>query len=71
MESSVSLTLGDRRATNFSHVTKFSIDGKYVRLTLNAVLHAIVGSRPSVVPPPANYSGNFFRGKRFPLIFLA
>ena len=41
------------------------IDSKHGRAALSAMLNAIVGQNEPVVPPPADYNGEFFSGISF------
>ena len=57
------LTHGDRRATESRDLSRFNIDNKYGRLALDATFKTIMGYEAPIVPPPADYQGEFFKGK--------
>ncbi|ESO95520.1 hypothetical protein LOTGIDRAFT_117101, partial [Lottia gigantea] len=62
LESLGALTHGDRRATETRDLSRFNIDNKYGRAALDSVMKSVLvlnGELP-LVPPPSNYSGNFF-----------
>ena len=56
------LTHGDRRATESRDLSRFNIDNKYGRLALDATFKTIMGYEAPIVPPPADYQGEFFKG---------
>ncbi|XP_050441174.1 protein strawberry notch [Adelges cooleyi] len=60
LESLGALTHGDRRATETRDLSKFNIDNKYGRSALEATMKTIIGYEHPIVPPPEDYSGNFF-----------
>ena len=60
LESLGALTHGDRRATETRDLSQFNIDNKYGRSALEAVMKTIMGYESPMVPPPADYKGNFF-----------
>ncbi|XP_075983440.1 protein strawberry notch isoform X2 [Anticarsia gemmatalis] len=60
LESLGALTHGDRRATETRDLSQFNIDNKYGRSALEAVMRAIMKYESPLVPPPADYSGDFF-----------
>ncbi|GIZ01189.1 protein strawberry notch homolog 1 [Caerostris extrusa] len=62
LESLGALTHGDRRATESRDLSQFNIDTKYGRTALESTMHAIMnyGGMSPLVPPPAEYKGNFF-----------
>ena len=57
------LTHGDRRATESRDLSRFIIDNKYGRAALEATFRAIMGYEAPIVPPPASYQGDFFKGR--------
>ena len=59
------MTHGDRRATESRDLSRFNIDNKYGRLALESTFKAIMGYEAPIVPPPADYKGEFFKGTRF------
>ncbi|CAG9558910.1 unnamed protein product [Danaus chrysippus] len=61
LESLGALTHGDRRATETRDLSQFNIDNKYGRTALEAVMKAIMKYEPPLVPPPRDYSGDFFQ----------
>lgn len=61
LESLGALTHGDRRATESRDLSQFNIDNKYGRSALEAVMKTIMGYESAMVPPPADYKGDFFR----------
>ena len=61
------LTHGDRRAGESRDLSRFNIDNKYGRSALEAVFKAIMGYETPIVKPPADYKGDFFKGKSFSL----
>ncbi|XP_055700314.1 protein strawberry notch isoform X4 [Phlebotomus papatasi] len=61
LESLGALTHGDRRATETRDLSQFNIDNKYGRSALEAVMKTIMGYEQPVVPPPADYKGDFFK----------
>lgn len=62
LESLGALTHGDRRATESRDLSQFHIDNKYGRAALDATMKAVMGYEVPVVPPPADYRGDFFKG---------
>lgn len=64
------LTHGDRRATESRDLSRFNIDTKYGRLALESTFKAIMGYETPIVHPPADYKGDFFKGKKDVLIDL-
>lgn len=60
LESLGALTHGDRRATETRDLSQFNIDNKYGRSALEAVMRAIMKYDTPLVPPPSDYSGDFF-----------
>ena len=64
LESLGALTHGDRRATESRDLSKFNIDNKYGRAALEATFKAIMGYEQPIVKPPAEYEGDFFKGKQ-------
>ena len=65
LESLGALTHGDRRATESRDLSRFNIDTKYGRVALEATFKAIMGYEQPIVKPPAEYKGDFFKGKSF------
>ena len=65
LESLGALTHGDRRATESRDLSQFNIDTKYGRAALDATMKAVMGYEVPVVPPPADYKGEFFKGMSF------
>ena len=63
LESLGALTHGDRRATESRDLSRFNIDTKYGRVALEATFKAIMGYEQPIVKPPAEYKGDFFKGK--------
>ncbi|XP_052900926.1 protein strawberry notch [Anopheles moucheti] len=61
LESLGALTHGDRRATETRDLSQFNIDNKYGRTALEAVMKTIMGYETPIVPPPADYLGDFFK----------
>lgn len=61
LESLGALTHGDRRATETRDLSQFNIDNKYGRNALETVMKAIMGYERPLVPPPSDYSGDFFK----------
>ncbi|XP_045770703.1 protein strawberry notch-like isoform X1 [Maniola jurtina] len=61
LESLGALTHGDRRATETRDLSQFNIDNKYGRTALEAVMKAIMKYETPLVPPPSDYSGDFFQ----------
>ncbi|XP_050090507.1 protein strawberry notch isoform X2 [Anopheles aquasalis] len=61
LESLGALTHGDRRATETRDLSQFNIDNKYGRTALEAVMKTIMGYESPIVPPPADYKGDFFK----------
>ncbi|XP_053661458.1 protein strawberry notch [Anopheles marshallii] len=61
LESLGALTHGDRRATETRDLSQFNIDNKYGRTALEAVMKTIMGYEAPIVPPPADYQGDFFK----------
>jgi len=61
LESLGALTHGDRRATESRDLSRFNIDNKYGRLALDATFKTIMGYEAPIVPPPADYQGEFFK----------
>ncbi|XP_058128466.1 protein strawberry notch [Anopheles coustani] len=61
LESLGALTHGDRRATETRDLSQFNIDNKYGRTALEAVMKTIMGYESPMVPPPADYRGDFFK----------
>ncbi|XP_049546223.1 protein strawberry notch [Anopheles darlingi] len=61
LESLGALTHGDRRATETRDLSQFNIDNKYGRTALEAVMKTIMGYESPIVPPPADYRGDFFK----------
>ncbi|KAK4029142.1 protein strawberry notch [Daphnia magna] len=61
LESLGALTHGDRRATESRDLSQFNIDTKYGRAALEAIMKAVMGYEVPVVPPPADYKGEFFK----------
>ncbi|KAL0818579.1 hypothetical protein ABMA28_009017 [Loxostege sticticalis] len=61
LESLGALTHGDRRATETRDLSQFNIDNKYGRTALEAVMKAIMKYERPLVPPPRDYSGDFFQ----------
>ena len=61
LESLGALTHGDRRATESRDLSRFNIDNKYGRTALESTFKAIMGYDAPVVPPPADYRGDFFK----------
>ncbi|XP_035794307.1 protein strawberry notch-like isoform X2 [Anopheles albimanus] len=61
LESLGALTHGDRRATETRDLSQFNIDNKYGRTALEAVMKTIMGYDSPIVPPPADYKGDFFK----------
>lgn len=61
LESLGALTHGDRRATESRDLSQFNIDNKYGRSALEAVMKTIMNYEKPMVPPPADYKGDFFR----------
>ncbi|XP_047538604.1 protein strawberry notch isoform X3 [Vanessa atalanta] len=61
LESLGALTHGDRRATEMRDLSQFNIDNKYGRTALEAVMKAIMKYETPLVPPPRDYSGDFFQ----------
>lgn len=60
LESLGALTHGDRRATESRDLSQFNIDNKYGRSALEAVMKTIMGYEKPMVPPPSDYTGDFF-----------
>ncbi|KAH8374146.1 hypothetical protein KR200_000653, partial [Drosophila serrata] len=61
LESLGALTHGDRRATETRDLSQFNIDNKYGRQALETVMRTIMGYEAPLVPPPTDYSGEFFK----------
>uniref|UniRef100_A0A182JSX3 Uncharacterized protein n=1 Tax=Anopheles christyi TaxID=43041 RepID=A0A182JSX3_9DIPT len=61
LESLGALTHGDRRATETRDLSQFNIDNKYGRTALESVMKTIMGYESPIVPPPADYRGEFFK----------
>ncbi|XP_061511050.1 protein strawberry notch isoform X4 [Anopheles gambiae] len=61
LESLGALTHGDRRATETRDLSQFNIDNKYGRTALESVMKTIMGYESPIVPPPADYRGDFFK----------
>lgn len=61
LESLGALTHGDRRATETRDLSQFNIDNKYGRSALETVMKTIMGYETPLVPPPLDYSGEFFK----------
>lgn len=61
LESLGALTHGDRRATETRDLSQFNIDNKYGRSALEATMKTIMGYENPLVPPPADYRGDFFK----------
>lgn len=61
LESLGALTHGDRRATETRDLSQFNIDNKYGRAALEATMKTIMRYEPPLVPPPADYHGDFFK----------
>ncbi|XP_023944844.2 protein strawberry notch isoform X2 [Bicyclus anynana] len=61
LESLGALTHGDRRATESRDLSQFNVDNKYGRTALEAVMKAIMKYEAPLVPPPADYAGDFFQ----------
>lgn len=61
LESLGALTHGDRRATETRDLSQFNIDNKYGRTALEKVMKAIMKYESPMVPPPRDYSGDFFQ----------
>ncbi|XP_016979998.1 protein strawberry notch isoform X2 [Drosophila rhopaloa] len=61
LESLGALTHGDRRATETRDLSQFNIDNKYGRQALETVMRTIMGYESPLVPPPTDYSGEFFK----------
>uniref|UniRef100_A0A182MMQ2 Strawberry notch n=1 Tax=Anopheles culicifacies TaxID=139723 RepID=A0A182MMQ2_9DIPT len=61
LESLGALTHGDRRATETRDLSQFNIDNKYGRTALESVMKTIMGYDAPIVPPPADYKGDFFK----------
>lgn len=61
LESLGALTHGDRRATETRDLSQFNIDNKYGRQALESVMKTIMGYDQPIVPPPTDYSGDFFK----------
>uniref|UniRef100_A0A182Q7B7 Strawberry notch n=1 Tax=Anopheles farauti TaxID=69004 RepID=A0A182Q7B7_9DIPT len=61
LESLGALTHGDRRATETRDLSQFNIDNKYGRTALESVMKTIMGYEAPIVPPPADYRGDFFK----------
>ncbi|CAB3245582.1 unnamed protein product [Arctia plantaginis] len=61
LESLGALTHGDRRATETRDLSQFNIDNKYGRSALESVMRAIMKYDSPLVPPPADYAGDFFQ----------
>uniref|UniRef100_A0A8D9EDV4 Protein strawberry notch n=1 Tax=Cacopsylla melanoneura TaxID=428564 RepID=A0A8D9EDV4_9HEMI len=61
LESLGALTHGDRRATETRDLSQFNIDNKYGRAALEATMKTIMGYESPIVPPPADYKGDFFK----------
>ncbi|XP_017030538.1 protein strawberry notch-like isoform X2 [Drosophila kikkawai] len=61
LESLGALTHGDRRATETRDLSQFNIDNKYGRQALETVMRTIMGYETPLVPPPTDYSGEFFK----------
>ncbi|XP_022110300.1 protein strawberry notch homolog 1-like isoform X2 [Acanthaster planci] len=68
LESMGALTHGDRRATETRDLSMFNIDNKYGRAALESVMKSVVDLQHAMVPPPADYKGNFLRDAREALI---
>ncbi|XP_063926476.1 protein strawberry notch-like isoform X3 [Zophobas morio] len=61
LESLGALTHGDRRATETRDLSQFNFDNKYGREALQLTLNAVKGDDFPLVPPPADYQGDFFK----------
>ncbi|XP_069134859.1 protein strawberry notch homolog 1-like isoform X2 [Argopecten irradians] len=59
LESLGALTHGDRRATESRDLSRFNIDNKYGRVSLENVLKSSLGFESPLVPPPSDYQGDF------------
>ena len=70
LESLGALTHGDRRATETRDLSQFNIDNKYGRSALDAIMKAIMGYESPVIPPPADYKGEFFKGMNISFLFV-
>nr|CAB3265878.1 protein strawberry notch homolog 1 [Phallusia mammillata] len=62
------LTHGDRRATESRDLSQYNYDNKYGRRALDSIMRSIAGYEAPIVPPPSDYSGNFFRDARQALL---
>lgn len=71
LESLGALTHGDRRATESRDLSQFNIDTKYGRTALETAMRAVMEYEVPLVPPPADYKGNFFYDVRRALIGVA
>ncbi|XP_018901680.2 protein strawberry notch isoform X2 [Bemisia tabaci] len=61
LESLGALTHGDRRATETRDLSQYNIDNKYGRSALESTMKTIMGYESPMVPPPKDYSGDFFK----------
>ncbi|XP_020563107.1 protein strawberry notch homolog 1 isoform X3 [Oryzias latipes] len=61
LESLGALTHGDRRATETRDLSRFNFDNKYGRNALEIVMKSIVKLDAALVPPPADFKGDFFK----------
>ncbi|CAL9682352.1 unnamed protein product [Knipowitschia caucasica] len=61
LESLGALTHGDRRATETRDLSRFNFDNKYGRNALEIVMKSIVKLDSPLVPPPAEFKGDFFK----------
>lgn len=61
LESLGALTHGDRRATETRDLSRFNIDNKYGRSSLEATMRTIMGYDAPLVAPPSDYQGDFIK----------
>ncbi|XP_020803666.1 protein strawberry notch-like [Drosophila serrata] len=61
LESLGAISHGDRRSTEASDISKVDVDNKYCKQALEVMMHTILGYVTPLVPPPADYSGEFFK----------
>ncbi|XP_033748183.1 protein strawberry notch homolog 1-like isoform X1 [Pecten maximus] len=68
LESLGALTHGDRRATESRDLSRFNIDNKYGRVSLENVMKSSLGFESPLVAPPSDYQGDFNADVRKSLI---
>jgi hypothetical protein len=57
------LTQGDRRVTEMCDLEQFNFDTECGRTALIATMKAVLGSEVPAISPPADYEGEFFKGR--------